>query len=150
MVKNQEQKTCYNLSMKRLGLLFTLVVFTFFVVLNIVFSQNISPLYFQIINRQLPATISFLKDIRSLPQFQAELTKFSKQYNKPLKKAVFAKENEIRWKTIYLKKLLKQNPNARDVLYKLSLLYQQEGNKYQANKYFNQAKQIDPLIGSND
>jgi len=135
--------------MKQFVLLSTMVVFALFTIFNVFSSQKVSPLYFQMINHKLPATISFLKDIRTLPQFKTELAKLSKQYNQPLKKAVFAQENERKQKTIYLKKLLKQNPKARDILYKLSLLYQQEGNKHQANKYFKEAKQVDPMIGLN-
>jgi len=132
--------------MKQVVLLSTLIVLTLFVVLNVFSSQTISPLYFQMINHNPTATIHFLKDIKNLPEFKTELAKLSKQYNQPFKKDVFAQENERKQKIIYLKKLLKQNPKARDVLYNLSLLYQQEGNKNQTNQYFKQAKHIDPMI----
>jgi Tfp pilus assembly protein PilF len=41
---------------------------------------------------------------------------------------------------------LEKNPNARDVFSSLSFLYQLEDNQTKADQYWQQAKNIDPLL----
>ena len=122
---------------------FLLFVFT---LLNISYSQTISPIYFQLINDHQPATAEFLKRIRNLPMFNFYLTTNIGVYGRPLENQVFQQEQIEEKQIVQLKELFKKNPKTRDVAYKLYLLNKGLGNNKEAEKYLKMAKEIDPEI----
>lgn len=117
-----------------------------FLIINIYFSQNISPLYQEIINNEKEAVISYLKKIKKQPFFKSELKKFTQIFDQSIAKEVFFEDEQRKIKIQKLKEALKKNPKSRDILTNLAILYQEDGNDKLAQEYFNKAKEIDPNL----
>ena len=117
-----------------------------YVLLNVVFSQLISPLYFRQVVDERNSIVPYLQSVRSLPTFQKDLILYKNLYGKRIEEEVFyndvLRENKIK----ELEETLQKNPSSRDTLYNLYLLYSQAGNESQALEYLNKAKQIDPAL----
>jgi hypothetical protein len=113
----------------------------FFLLFNILFSQSVAPLYFQLINENKNAVLGFLKKIKPLPEFKSEWKKYEAVYGKTIRNDVFRQEIEQKQMIQKLEQMLAKNPKARDVLYSLFLL---TGDQ----KYLQQAKAVDPSIGN--
>lgn len=117
-----------------------------YVILNVVFSQIISPLYFRQVVDEREAIVPYLQSVRSLPTFQKDLILYKNMYGKRIEEEVFyndmLRENKIK----ELEETLQKNPSSRDTLYNLYLLYSQTGNEPKALEYLNKAKQIDPAL----
>ena len=117
-----------------------------FLIINIYFSQNISPLYQKILNNEKEAVISYLKKIKKQPFFKSELKKFTYIFNQSIAKEVFFEDEQRKIKIQKLKEALKKNPKSRDILTNLAILYQEDGNDKLAQEYFNKAKEVDPNL----
>jgi tetratricopeptide (TPR) repeat protein len=117
-----------------------------FLIINIYFSQNISPLYQEIINNEKEAVISYLKKIKKQPFFKSELKKFTQIFNQSIAKEVFFEDEQRKIKIQKLKEALKKNPKSRDILTSLAILYQEDGNERLAQEYFNKVKKVDPNL----
>ena len=127
---------------------FSFVILIFiFLFLNFVFSQIISPIYFQIIDHNKKATISFLQKIKDLPEYQKILEMNNNIYENTIKEEISRQENKKKEMINNLEQKLLINPRARDVLYGLYQLYLAEGYKNRAGEYLRRAKEIDPAIG---
>lgn len=137
------------LIIKRMGLYIFLFCIFIFLLINLSFSQFISPIYFGLMNQDKKASIEFLKKIKSKPEFNKELTKYKNIYGSDIEKEVFQEDMERKIKISKLKNILKQNNKAIEVLFGLYLLYKEEGNTTKANYYFNQAREIDPIVSIN-
>jgi hypothetical protein len=124
----------------------TVFLLLVFLLLNIVFSQLISPLYVRLINNDEQAVTEYLKKIKTLPNFRSELLNYQTIFGKQLVNEVFKEEKERKTMETILEKQLELNPKARDVLYGLYLLYKADSNNNRANYYLGQAKQVDPSI----
>ncbi len=113
---------------------------------NLVSSQLMSPLYFNLVSENRLAAASYLKHIQMLPQFLAELNKYRQIYGADIADFVFAdKRQETQEINIYEAALCK-NPESVTALYNLSLLYGENGNTQKAEEYLNKAKELDPSI----
>lgn len=117
-----------------------------FVTINLVASQNISPLYFRMINDEKQMVATYLTDIRKLPFFSSELIRYKNKYGAGIEKEVFKIEEERRRNITKLEEVLKNNPSSRDLLYNLSVLYREAGNEVRAREYLKRAREIDPTI----
>ena len=117
-----------------------------YVLLNVIFSQLISPLYFRQVVDERDAIVPYLQSVRSLPTFQKDLILYKNLYGKRIEEEVFyndaLRDNKIK----DLELLLQKNPSSRDTLYNLYLLYSQAGNEPKALEYLNRAKLIDPAL----
>lgn len=122
----------------KLKIIFFFVLFVF-LIFNIAFSQSIYPTYFQLINENENAVISFLTKIKSLPVFSSELKKYETVYGKTIGDDVFREEREQKLAIEKLEQILEKNPYSRDVLYSLFFLTHKQ-------KYLQQAKEVDPTI----
>ncbi len=117
-----------------------------FLLLNIVTSQTVSSLYYEIINDKEAPVASFLKKIRFLPEF-ANIFKMNKNiYGPSLANDVFQDQKQRQDLIKKFEQALSQNPQSPEALYNLSLLYRKEGDPIKANDYLNRAKEIDPLL----
>jgi len=127
---------------------FLVAAIVFLVVgLNIFSSQQISPLYLGLVSERKSSLIKFLKKTISLPQSKEWLKTAEKKYGRQLvENAVFADRKKAELRIKKLEQLLKKNPNARDVLYGLSVIYRQLDNDKMANIYLERAKKVDPQI----
>lgn len=135
-----------NLIIKKILLLLILFIFFLFLILNIAFSQNVSSLLVGVVNNQKPAVVDYLKKIKHLLQFQDELKNYQQRYGVSLKNEVFKDERLRREEIARLEQLLIKNNQARDVLYKLYLLYKEDGDSNKARQYLDRAKEVDPTI----
>jgi len=133
---------------KNSKLLKSLFVFFVFILLiiNLISSQVISPVYFRFINNDKSATISFLEKIKKIPEFKKILEMNKNIYGKTVEEETFRQENEKKLMINNLEQKLRINPKARDVLYSLYLLYKESGDNLTAEKYFKHAKEIDPSV----
>lgn len=124
-----------------------------FLFLNIFLSQLVSPIYFQMMNDNQRATVSYLQSIpiksgsvRSLPQFSTELLRQKNIYGNGLVNEIYDKEIKRNELIQNYELLLRKNLLSRDILYSLFLLYDQKGDKKMAQKYLEQARAVDPSI----
>lgn|GEM_PF-1537223 len=122
-----------------------LIFLTIFLFLNIVFSQNISPLYFRIINDDRSAVVNFLQTIRYSPIFPFFYNLNKNIYGKNLEYEVFVEENKKIRLVKNLEQILTRSPQARDVLFMLYILNKDLNRPHQAEKYLKTAKAIDPV-----
>ena len=131
-------------------LFMSVLLFGFFVVVNIFSSQIISPVYLRLVNEDRGGVISFLKKIMLLPQFTNEYKNYHTIYGKAFENEVFSEKKAREKKINELEQILVNNPKERDVLYSLYLLYLAHGDQKKASEYFNRAKVIDPAIINSD
>lgn len=133
---------------KRIQTIVFLVVGLLFLIVNIIASQLVSPLMVKLLENPDENTVAlYLQKIRTLPLFDDELFFYQNMYGETINDKVFRVEKERRTTISQLEELLRKNPQARDVLYNLSKLYQAEGNTAQADIYLQKAKAIDPFVG---
>jgi len=125
-------------------LFFCLIVL--FITANIFSSQQIAPLYFQVAKDDRPAIVNFLSKITRLSDFEKLLRINKNIYGAYLEQEVFAESAKRRETITEYGLLLEKNPQSRDTLYNLYLLYQKEGNEIKAKEYLKRAKQIDPNL----
>ena len=126
--------------------LFGIIIIFFLLFINIILSQKIDPLYLGLINNDKKATIDFLKKIKTQPYFPQELEKYKKIYGKTIEEEVFTQERQRKRMIKNLEQILEKNQKARDVLYGLFLLYEEDGDKTKAMEYLKRAKEVDPNI----
>ena len=129
-------------------LLSVLVAFLLFIFLyiNIISSQSISPLYFNLVNGDKTAAVEFLKKLQTHPDFVDQFNFYKGFFGSDVQAALSADSRERNMQIQKLEVLLKQNPRARDVLYALSVLYNEEGNKAKAEEYMKKTQEVDPNI----
>lgn len=116
-----------------------------FLLLNILFSQQLPSISTPFLNQQNDAVISFLKQSKNKSYFQKILPEINSLFSSH-KEEIYADEKQRKELIQKLEGLLAQNPQSRDVLYSLYLLYQKNGDQVTANSYLQQAKSIDPGI----
>jgi tetratricopeptide (TPR) repeat protein len=143
--KRKKQLTKKIFSTKILNILIAFIFFLFLLA-NISYSQNISPLYWKLVNDEKEAVIDYLKKIKPLPFFKTELKKFTNIFGKKIVDDVFFEDEQRKIKIKKLEAVLQKNPKSRDVLYALSKLYQEDGNERLAKEYFKKAKEVDPNL----
>lgn len=117
-----------------------------YVILNVMFSQLISPLYFRQVVDERDFIVPYLQSVRSLPTFQKDLILYKNLYGKRIEEEVFYNDTLRENKIKELEETLQKNPSSRDTLYNLYLLYSQAGNEPKALEYHNRALLIDPAL----
>ncbi len=128
-------------------------VLILYLALNIVASASISPVYFHLVNslqggsvKKYESVVEFLKSVRTTPVFTEELAFYRAQYGTRVQDAVYANDKKRRATIGILEQLLQKNPRSPQVLYRLSLLYTEDGNVKKAQDYLEKAKELDPGI----
>lgn len=117
-----------------------------YVILNVMFSQLISPLYFRQVVDERDFIVPYLQSVRSLPTFQKDLILYKNLYGKRIEEEVFYNDTLRENKIKELEETLQKNSSSRDILYNLYLLYSQAGNEPKALEYLNKAKRVDPAL----
>lgn len=120
-----------------------------YILANIILSQSISPLYFAVMKDDESSSATFLRRIRHLPQFDQAMRYQEEIYGEKLRDDVFKEELGRKQLISKLEYAYNINPKAREVLYGLSKLYEEDGNKEKAEQYLHKAKGIDPMIENN-
>lgn len=124
----------------------TASLFCLLVLGNVVSSQTISPTYIRVLEENRAGVIYYLTHIRPLPLFTPELTRYKNRFGATLEKNVFEKEIKRKNEINKQEELLMRNPQARDVLYNLAMLYKESGDRVRAENYLKRARQVDPTI----
>ncbi|MBP7967748.1 hypothetical protein KAZ66_05785 [Candidatus Woesebacteria bacterium] len=122
------------------GLLF------FFLILNVVFSQDIPSLYFQLTQDNSNALTDFMKQAKEVPAFRNLLPEIKQAFSER-EPAIYAEERARLSLITKLETALKKNPQSSEILYSLYLLYDRGGYVEQANQYLERARSIDPQLG---
>ncbi len=122
------------------------VVLYLFLIFNLVSSQAISPLYFQFVGNNKNSAIDLLEKIKKFPEFQKILEMNKNIYGITIEKEVYRQENDEISMINNLEQQLRINPKAKDILYRLYLLYKEKGNNLTAEKYLKQAQELDPTL----
>ncbi len=136
-----------SLKSKQSDIFLLLVLFLLiFLSTNIYFSQTLSPIYFGLVNNNRKDVVEFLQKIRALPQFAKQINYFENSIGPSLKNDVFSVERAREVKIKELEQILTKNPQSRDVLYSLYLLYKEKNDNLTAAKYLRLAKAVDPLV----
>lgn len=117
-----------------------------FLIANILYSQIMPDEYFELLQGKDDAFISIIKRGKDTPYFgnlfpEVKNTIVSREAD------IFADTHKRQAQIDILKQTLALNPESRDVLYALYLLYKSEGQTNLANEYLDHARQIDPMIG---
>ena len=117
-----------------------------FLVANILYSQIMPDEYFQLLQGKENAFVSIIKRGKDTSFFQTILPE--NRNTIAVKEAdIFADAHQRQAQIDILKQTLSYNPESRDVLYALYLLYKRDGQINTANEYLDRARQIDPTVG---
>lgn len=127
---------------------FIMVVFIGFIFLgiNMFSSQNLSPVFFGLIQNNRKSTVDYLQKIIDTDNFAHQIDYFKNIYGNSLKNEVFAAKIKRDKEINKLEQILTKNAQSRDILYSLYLLNKENKNLSIAERYFRKAKQVDPDI----
>ena len=125
---------------------FLVFILGVFLVMNVISSQNISPIYQGLIDGDKSAVIAYLLKIKDIPALRSEVVKYANAYGRSVTDEVYKDEMERKSSIVRLEKLLRLNPKSRDVLYALYKLEKQNGRAEEAESYLQRARSIDPRI----
>lgn len=120
---------------------------------NIVFSQNVSPLYYNLSNTNLnkqslyDQALEFLLSIRNLPEFNKFSPRFEAVYGNVLVEDIKKEDDKNSNYFKNLEYILDKNSKSRDALLKLYLYHVQKGDPEKAQEYLNKAREVDPSLG---
>ena len=142
-VEKVRKWTLHIASVSGYGLIF------FFLILNIIFSQDIPLLYFQLAQENGNALTEFMKQAKEIPAFRTILPEIKQAFSER-EPSIYAEERSRLAMIVKLEEALKQNPQSSEILYSLYLLYDRGGYVEQANMYLERARSIDPLLGQSD
>lgn len=123
-----------------------LVLLVLLLAANLYSSQAMPPLYYRLVDGERAAIPQYLTQIRQLSVFQSELLRYKNTYGLWVENQVFKKEWERNEMIARLEAALQKNPQSRDVLYGLSVLYADRGDSGRAQAYLERARQIDPAL----
>ena len=122
------------------------IVFFVFVMINLAASQNISSLYFRMINEEKQVVATYLTDIRKLPLFSSELIRYKNKYGQEVEKEVFKIEKARRKNIIKLETALKDNPYPETCFTICQFYTTKRETKQRRGEYLKLAKEIDPNV----
>ncbi|MCL4375110.1 hypothetical protein M1523_04605 [Patescibacteria group bacterium] len=131
---------------RRAGGLATGSLLALLLLLNLVSSQQISPLYFSLADGSHGAAINYLRRISRLDIFPDQLKQYAASYGNNLEQQIFAEKYQREAMINKLEQDIKKNPKAKDVLYRLCQLYQAKGDEKRAQSYRQMAQAIDPAV----
>lgn len=115
--------------------------------LNMLFSQQFPPLFYNLVGEKNTTTIvTFLRTIRGEAFFPQQLDYFKSLYGPSIETAVYQDTADSLSYMQNLEKFLNQHPQSHDVLVKLALFYEKRGDKEKAQTYYNRAKKLDPWL----
>lgn len=131
---------------KSVGLCLLFIILSMYLGANIISSQQISPLLGKLQKRDFDGTVLFLRSLKDHPSFSSEFSRYKSVYGERLSTYVFH-EAAVREATIKkLEVILTKNPESRDVLYQLSINYENQGDKKRADEYLKRALVVDPEV----
>lgn len=122
-------------------------VLSLFISLNIAASQNSVPdLYFSFVTENPQAVTETLERTQRLKEYPEILAMQREIYGPTIDEHISSETNSRNEKIKYLESILQNNPESRDILYTLSILYRQNNQDSLSEQYLNRAKAVDPWI----
>jgi tetratricopeptide (TPR) repeat protein len=118
-----------------------------FVTANVFASQVVHPLYFSFITEDRAAVTQVLRRVRFTSLYPELFAMQEQIYGRTLDDDVNKEVKQRAGDITILERYLAVNPNARDILYNLALLYKENGNSQKADEYLKRAQEVDPEIG---
>lgn len=117
-----------------------------FLIANILYSQIMPEEYFQLLQGKDEAFVSVIRQGKDTSFFKSLLPENKNTIN--AKEAdIFADTHQRKAQIEILEETLTLNPESRDVLYALHLLYKGEGQMEESSRYLEKAREIDPSVG---
>ncbi|NTU72654.1 hypothetical protein HGB07_00550 [Candidatus Roizmanbacteria bacterium] len=117
-----------------------------FTLANGVYSQWIAPLYFQMVNGNKSAVVTWLKYMEQDPHFNELLTAQKAEYGNYIEWEVSKTQGERTQRIDQLEKALQLNPKSRDILVALARLYKLSNQQEKSDSYLQQAQAVDPTV----
>lgn len=119
----------------------------FYVVINIISTQFINPLYFSLMNEDRSAAVVFVHSLELSPWYKPFysmlVTRYGPSFQETINQPLAQRNQKIR---VY-ESLLSYNPKNPNLLYVLSLMYREAGDVRQADIYLRSAQTFDPSVG---
>lgn len=112
---------------------------------NFYASAGIPHLYVRHVEDERDMIGTYLAAIRSLPEFQPSYTHAVNTYGLRIRNELFTADNIRNTKIIKLEQELTYNPNNRDILIALSILYKANRDEEKSREYLDAAQRIDPM-----
>ncbi len=126
---------------------FGLGIFLGLVILNFFSSQeSYPPPYESFITGDKNTLNWYLEKIKGEEYFSKELERIEKIFGRDKVKAFLSQRVREDLEINKLKQPLSFNPNSRDLLYNLYIMYKQRGEKGKASFYLDKACKVDPLL----
>ncbi len=117
-----------------------------FLIANILYSQIMPNEYFQLLQGNDGSFVSIIKRGKDTVFFE-KLFPENKNTIAAKEADIFADTHQRKAQIEILKQTLTINPESRDVLYALYVLYKNDGQTEAAQEYLDKARQIDPKVG---
>ncbi|MFW5703520.1 MAG: hypothetical protein ACOCXQ_01675 [Patescibacteria group bacterium] len=125
--------------------IFLMSIVLLYVLLNVIASQQVNPLYSRFVREEVEAEVAFYAVVKDLPEFRELYPLVDDQYRQL--EAEIVKDDITRKQQIEnLETYLEQNPNARDIYVAIAQLYRQGGDIEMAADYMDRARKIDPGV----
>lgn len=90
--------------------------------------------------------VSYLSKIKKQKNFSSELAYFKSIYGQNIEVDIWSQDVKRKGEISRLESILNKNPESRDILVYLSILYFLDDNKKMALFYYGQAHEIDPEL----
>lgn len=116
-------------------------------VLNIAASQLLPVSYFSFVEGDRASAVELLKAVKFLPEFTTLADRQREIYGEDIDSELFTAEKNRAIQVMHLEQLRAEYPKSRDILYGLSVLYADQGDREKAQSYLKQAQAIDPMAG---
>lgn len=128
-----------------IGLVGMVFVGVGFIYLQLVTMQSTSQLYKEFVFNENTTVYQYISLVETLPEHQYYLQYLPKTYSsyKELQKEISLSDKEA---IIELERVLNRQPQSRDVLYALAVLYEQNDEEMRSQEYLERAEAIDPLV----
>ena len=117
-----------------------------FLAINIYSSATVSPLLTSIVKLQPNQALFFLGKINHTDQYFSQRSYFYYLFGSSFEIALNKDKNNRQQKIKQQLSILEKNPQSRDTLLMLAVLYYQNEDYPKAKNYYSQAKVIDPWI----
>lgn len=117
-----------------------------FLIANILYSQFMPDQYFSLLRGEDAMLVEIFQKGKESPYFLRLFPEVNEKMAEH-ESVIYADTHQRRSQIDIIKQSLEQNPESRDLLYALYILYKQEGQRDRAQEYLDRARQIDPTIG---
>lgn len=128
------------------AVIITYGIIVIFMVINIVGSQYVPSIFYDLINGKREALVEIFMRAKNVSQFHILLPEVEQTFSKHSKE-VYKESSDRKAQIHSLMTILELNSESPEILYSLHLLYQAEKDIERADMYLQRARMFDPQIG---